>query len=83
MSGRLMIQIQLTREQELQLAAATGLLIGTLELNLDEMAEDGVVLAQVPEALLQTPPALAPEIGPQEPQRRQIEVPGQRARRPV
>jgi hypothetical protein len=61
------IQIQLTREQELQLTAATGLLIGTLELSLDEMAEDGVVLAQIPEALVEVPPESAPQVGPQEP----------------
>ncbi len=53
------IQIQLTREQALQIAAATGLLVGTLELAVEELAEGGVALAQIPEAVLDRPLDLA------------------------
>ena len=51
------IQIRLTREQELQIAAATGLLVGTLELDVADLEEGEVASATVPEALLEAPRA--------------------------
>ena len=52
MAEKATIRIQLTREQELQLAAAIGLLVGTLELDLADLQEGDVASALIPEALM-------------------------------
>jgi hypothetical protein len=54
MNSERTIQVQLTREQELQIAAATGLLIGALDLDLTETPDGESVTARIPEAMVTT-----------------------------
>jgi hypothetical protein len=60
MAETVTIQIQLTREQELQIAAATGLLVGTLEVDLAGLGEGESAAAQIPEAVVDASLSAAP-----------------------
>jgi hypothetical protein len=50
--------LSLTREQELPIAVATRLLVGTLEVEVEALADGRVALAPIPEAV----PDLQPEV---------------------